>query len=326
MPRALIIGGSLGGLFAAHLLRSTGWEVRVFERNAEDLTGRGAGLSTHPQLIDVLRRIGIDFDESMGTKIGSIICLDRGGRVYLKTATARIMSSWGRLYRSLRDALPSQCYCLGRSLRKVEQDADGVAAAFADGSRERGELLVGADDGRSLARDESLPALQPEYAGYVAWRAMLDETEIAGDIRAEIFEHYTFCLADGELCLAYPVPGRNNETQVGRRAYNIVWYRPVEADRTLPDLCTDSQGRCHGTSIAPPLIRPQVVAAINADARAQLKPREARSAAERTWNLDELLRFHHLRSERLAAVFAQSRQELPSARPRESGHSGAASG
>ena len=29
--RALIVGGSLGGLFAAHQLRSIGWDVDVFE-------------------------------------------------------------------------------------------------------------------------------------------------------------------------------------------------------------------------------------------------------------------------------------------------------
>ena len=44
--RALVIGGSLGGLLAAHLLRREGWDVTVFERNADDLTGRGAGIST----------------------------------------------------------------------------------------------------------------------------------------------------------------------------------------------------------------------------------------------------------------------------------------
>jgi 2-polyprenyl-6-methoxyphenol hydroxylase-like FAD-dependent oxidoreductase len=413
MPRAVIIGGSLGGLFAAHLLRSAGWDVGVFERNAEDLTGRGAGLSTHPQLIDILRRIGIDFDESMGTKIGSIICLDRSGRAYMKTPTARIMSSWGRLYRSLRDALPSECYSLGRSFQRLEQDETSVTAVFDDGSRARGDLLVAADGGRSSVREQFLPGLQAEYAGYVAWRAMRDETDIPGDIRAEIFEHYTFCLPEGELCLAYPVPGRNNETQVGRRAYNIVWYRPVEPEHALPDLCTDSHGHCHGTTIAPPLIRPEVLAAMNASARAllapqiaeilartvqpffqpivelappnmvfgrvallgdaafvarphvgagvtkaaldaasladalaggditaglrryereqqpfgrglvalgrqeegaylsaQLEPREKHSTAERGWNLKELLQFHHLRSERLAAVLAQSRQGL----------------
>ena len=45
--RALIIGGSVGGLFAAHMLGRIGWEVDVFERAREDLAGRGAGIGTH---------------------------------------------------------------------------------------------------------------------------------------------------------------------------------------------------------------------------------------------------------------------------------------
>jgi 2-polyprenyl-6-methoxyphenol hydroxylase-like FAD-dependent oxidoreductase len=272
--RALIIGGSLGGLLAAHLLRSTGWDAIVFERNAEDLTGRGAGVSTHPQLIDILRRVGIDFDESMGIKVDAVICLDRDGNTYLQTETARTMSSWGRLYRSLRDPLPPESYRLGMSFIRVEQDANAVTAVFADGTRVRGDLLVGADGVRSTVREQFLPELAPQYAGYVAWRAMLDESEVPPDIRAEIFERYTFCLPEGELCLAYPVPGRNNETQPGRRAYNIVWYRPTAPD-TLADLCTDARGRCHGTTIPPPLIRPEVTAAIKATARALVAPQVA---------------------------------------------------
>ncbi len=94
-------------------------------------------------------------------------------------------------------------------------------------------------------------------------------------IRAEIFERYTFCLPEGELLLAYPVPGRNNETQVGRRAYNIVWYRPTEPTKELTDLCTDASGRCHGTAIPPPLIRPEVVAEIKAAARVLVAPQVA---------------------------------------------------
>ena len=273
--RALVIGGSLGGLLAAHLLRDAGWDVEVFERNAEDLTGRGAGISTHPQLIDILRRVGIDFDESMGIKVDIVICLDRSGHTYLETKTARTMSSWGRLYRSLRDPLPPQSYRLGMSLRHIEQDANSVTAVFADGSRVNGDLLVGADGLRSTVREQFLPDVQPVYAGYVAWRAMLDETEVPPDIRAEIFERYTFCLPDGELFLAYPVPGRNNETQAGRRAYNIVWYRPTDPDKALVDLCTDATGRYHGTAIPPPLIRPEVTAAIKATARALVAPQVA---------------------------------------------------
>ena len=104
---------------------------------------------------------------------------------------------------------------------------------------------------------------------------MLDESDVPPAIHAEIFERYTFCLPEGELFLAYPVPGRNNETQPGRRAYNIVWYRPADPDKTLADLCTDASGRRHGTSIPPPLIRPEVMAAIKATARALVAPQVA---------------------------------------------------
>ena len=273
--RALVIGGSLGGLLAANLLRNTGWDVIVFERNAEDLTGRGAGISTHPQLIDILHRVGIDFDESMGIKVDTVICLDKSGKTYLETKTARTMSSWGRLYRSLRDPLSDESYRLGMSLRRVEQDAHSVTAVFADGSRVSGDLLVGADGVRSTVREQFLPDIEPNYAGYVAWRAMLDESDVPADIRAEIFERYTFCLPEGELFLAYPVPGRNNETQAGRRAYNVVWYRPTERDTTLVDLCTDVTGRRHGTAIPPPLIRPEITAGIKATARALVAPQVA---------------------------------------------------
>ena len=272
--RALVIGGSLGGLFAAHLLRSAGWDVVIFERNPEDLAGRGAGLSTHPQLIDILRRLGIDFDESMGVKLDTFIFLDRSGKTYLEAKTARTMSSWGRLYRSLRDPWPSQSYRLGMSLLHVEQDSAGVTAVFADGARVSGDLVVGADGVRSTVREQFLPDVALNYAGYVAWRAMLDEREVPPDIHAEIFERYTFCLPEGELFLAYPVPGRNNETQVGRRAYNIVWYRPTDPD-TLVDLCTDASGRYHGSAIPPPLIRPEVIADIKATARALVAPQVA---------------------------------------------------
>ncbi len=273
--RALVIGGSLGGLLAAHLLSREGWDVTVFERNTEDLAGRGAGLSTHPELLDVLRSVDINFDESMGVKVDTILCLDASGCVYLKEKTARTMSSWGRLYRALRDPLPPDRYRLGMSLTGIEQRTGGVIARFSDGSSIDGELLVGADGVRSTVREQFLPDLQPGYAGYVAWRAMLDESEIPPDIRAEIFERYTFCLPEGELLLGYPVPGHNNETQPGRRAYNIVWYRPADPETTLLDLCTDAGGRYHGAGIPPPLIRPEISAAIKATARRLAAPQIA---------------------------------------------------
>jgi len=272
--RALVIGGSLGGLLAANLLRRSGWDALVFERNGEDLTGRGVGLGTHPQLTAVLRRAGIAFDETMGIKVPRVVCLDRTGKIMIEQPSARTMTSWSRLYRALRSTLPARDYRLGKKLRRIEQDADGVSATFEDDSRERGDLLVGADGIRSTVREQFLPRVQPVYAGYVAWRAVLDEARVPREAHRDIFELYTFCQPEGEQLLGYPVPGHDGNTVAGRRRYNIVWYRPADSV-ALDDMCTDASGRLHSGGIAPSLIRDAVLAAVKADAEALLAPQLA---------------------------------------------------
>ncbi len=222
----------------------------------------------------MLRRAGIAFDETMGIKVPKVICLDRDGKTIVEQPTSRTMSGWSRLYRALRDALPAQNYRLGKALRRIEQDADSVVAIFTDGTRERADLLVGADGVRSTVREQFLPQTQPVYAGYVAWRAVLDEAQVPHAIRREIFDMYTFCLPDGEQLLGYPVPGRDNDTQVGRRGYNIVWYRPTDA-QALAAICTDAAGVHHPAGIPPPLIRADVIARVKAEARALLAPQIA---------------------------------------------------
>ena len=272
--RALVIGGSLGGLLAANLLRRAGWHAVVFERNEDDLTGRGVGLGTHPQLITVLRRAGIAFDETMGIKVPKVVCLDRAGNIVLEQPSARTMSAWSRLYRALRAALPAHDYRLGKKLRRVEQDSGGVSAIFEDGTRERGDLLIGADGIRSTVREQFLPQAQPHYAGYVAWRAVLDESRLPRQAHREIFELYAFCLPEGEQLLGYPVPGHDGDTVPGRRRYNIVWYRPA-GSLELDDMCTDASGQLHTGGIAPSLIRSEVIARVKTDAEALLAPQLA---------------------------------------------------
>lgn len=274
MKRALVIGGSLGGLIAAHLLRSTGWDAVVFERNAEELASRGVGLGTHPQLIAILKRAGIDFDESMGLTPSKAVCLDRNGKTLIERPTARTLSGWSRLYRALLDGLPGESYRLGKRLIRVAQDGDGVTAFFADGTSERGDLLVGADGIRSAVRAQFLPDVQPLYAGYVAWRAVLDEADVPPDLWGEMVALYAFCLPEGEQLISYAVPGRDNDTAVGRRAYNIVWYRPVSPE-ALIDISTDAAGHYHALGIPPPLIRADVIARVKADARATIAPQVA---------------------------------------------------
>src|SRR5271170_1716586 len=101
-PRALVIGGSVGGLFAAHLLRSIGWDVLVFERNTDDLSGRGVGIGTQDALLATMQRIGMPVDATMAVEVLSCICLDSRGLIVHEMPLRRIMSAWPRFYLPLK--------------------------------------------------------------------------------------------------------------------------------------------------------------------------------------------------------------------------------
>ena len=77
--RALIVGGSMSGLLAALHLRRSGWDVDVFERVESELAGRGAGIVAQPDLIETLRRLGID-PTDLGVEIATRKILDTSGR------------------------------------------------------------------------------------------------------------------------------------------------------------------------------------------------------------------------------------------------------
>ncbi len=271
MPKALVIGGSLGGLLAANLLRSIDWKVQVFERVGDDLASRGAGIGTHDELLDIMARVGITVDASIGVQPESRTCIGRDGKMQHRMPRPRILSSWGRLYRALKDAFPVDDYYFNKSLVSFTDDASGVTARFADGSTAQGDLIIGADGIRSTVRAQSMPDVQPLYAGYVAWRGMVPEASLPEALHREMFAHNMVCYPDGDAMTAYAVPGPNNDVRPGHRAYNWVWYHPVNA-AGLAALCTDAHGVCHGMAIPPALIRIEAIAEMLATARRALAP------------------------------------------------------
>jgi 2-polyprenyl-6-methoxyphenol hydroxylase-like FAD-dependent oxidoreductase len=274
--RAIIIGGSMGGLFAALLLRRTGWRVDVYERVGAELAGRGAGIVTHPELWHVLERAGIRCDpERLGVAVSGRVVLDRNGAVAGELQLPQVLTSWGRLYRLLRAALPNDEYHPGKVLDTLHQDAAGVTARFADGTVETGDLLIAADGIHSTVRAQLLPSARPLYAGYVAWRGLVDEQKLSSDTRAALCSSFGFCLPSGEQMLGYPVAGAGEELTPGRRGYNFVWYRPADVGGELRRLLTDADGTRHELSIPPTRIRPDVVAAMRRDAARLLAPQFA---------------------------------------------------
>lgn len=268
--KALIIGGSIAGLFAALLLRRLGIEVAVFERARSELSGRGAGIATHPQIPAVLDLLGLD-TRALGVTIGIRRMLDGGGRVVAEHERRQTMTSWDRLFTLLRTALPDACYRREHEFVRFEQGGGTVTAHFADGSAATGDLLVGADGLRSSVRATLLPEHPPHYAGYVAWRALASERMFAPTLHAALFDALAFCLPAGEQMLGYPVAGSGNDLRPGYRRYNIVWYRPAD-EAALARLLTDVNGFSHDISIPPPLIPDATIAELRVAADSILAP------------------------------------------------------
>ncbi len=270
--RAIVIGGSLCGLLTANLLRRDGWKVDIYERVADELAGRGAGIVTHPELLEALTRCGIAVDDSIGVAVSGRVTLGADGAVVGMLAMPQIMTSWARLYALLKALVPAGSYHSGHGLERVEQSGGGVTAIFANGKRAEADLLIGTDGIRSTVRAQYLPAVVPQYAGYIAWRGLVEERDISPRTHADLLERLAFCLPTGEQMLGYPVAGAANTTVRGQRRYNWVWYRPAAEDTALADLLTDAAGRRHDISIPPPLTRADVIEAMRRDSDRLLAP------------------------------------------------------
>ena len=264
--RVIVAGGSIAGLFAGALLRAPGFTVDVFERSGEALASRGAGIVSHPELFDALRAAGVAAPDEVGVEVVGRSC---------STATAACSASM-RCRRSCCPGTASTACCArsfptatttpARPIEGFEQDADGVTVHLAGGRRERAAWLLGADGIRSTVRRQLLPDLAPAYAGYVAWRGLLDERAISPAAWAVLGERLMFCLPPGEQMLGYPVPGADEATA----RPPPLQRRLVPPGRRGSSALTGRDGRRHDLSIPPR----QVAASAVADA-----PRRRRCAA-----------------------------------------------
>ena len=189
--KAIVAGGSIGGLFAAAALMRRGWEVTVCERTGVELSGRGAGIVTHPELVAALEEVGAPTAE-LGVPVAERVAFDiDGGRVH-RVAFPQVVTSWDRIHQLLRALIPAGAHRLGRTVTGYEDRGGAVRVRFAEGGGDEADLLVGADGFRSAVRGQMLPAVAPEYSGYVVWRAVAEEADLPAAVHAAIFAPFGF--------------------------------------------------------------------------------------------------------------------------------------
>lgn len=255
--RAIVCGGSIGGLFAALLLGKRGWDVTVLERNATELSGRGAGIVTHDLLCRLLVAAG-GATENLGVAVEHRVVYALDGSEVMRAALPQVVTSWDRVHSMLRALVPEGHYHLGVPVGGYRQDAQSATVLCDDGRTFEADVVIGADGFRSAIRAQMHPAVQPEYAGYVVWRALAREADLPRDVLDSAFPYFALYLPTGLQIVGYPIAGPGNDLRPGHRRYNFVWYVPADAAQ-LNDMLTDAGGTRHSLSIPPPLVRDDVV-------------------------------------------------------------------
>ena len=275
MAHVLVLGGSLGGLLVANMLLRAGHAVQVIEKAAASLDGRGAGIVTHAALFEALQHAGVTVDASIGVEVRLRVALDRDGEVVSRHAMTQILSSWSRLYQLLRSALPDDCMAGGATVSAVSQTPASITLSCEDGRTFEGDLLIASDGLRSVIRQQLAPHIVPEYAGYVGWRGVCDESVLSQRTLGSVFDCFGFGLPPGEQLIGYPVAGAENATVRGKRRFNFVWYRPAPDAAQLAQMLTDADGVLYPLGIAPNKVSWRQVGSMRSAARTLLAPQFA---------------------------------------------------
>lgn len=231
--RVVIVGGSIGGLAAAVVLRRAGARVRVLERSAEDLGRRGGGIGIEPSLVAAV--LGLTTDEDLGL---AVTTRERrrvvmGGRAFDEPMPLHA-TGYGLLQARLRRALPDHVVRLGCGVVDLSQDRAGVGLRLHTGEEHHADLLVGADGYRSTTRrllwGDAADAGRT-YAGYVLWRGVIDEAAVPRSLWSAIDGALHVVSAPPYHFVAYTIPGLDGALAPGSRRLNWGWYFPLTPER-----------------------------------------------------------------------------------------------
>lgn len=254
-------------------LRRLGHNVTIYERSPTPLLhDQGAGVVAG----DEVHKFMSKYDKSKRP-----IAVDSKQRLYLNKAGDVIdredkiqrMTSWDLLYfvaRANFDRVESEYlqgyevpkndggegdYEYGRKVTGISEQGDRVKVTFEHvrdkESKETedviADLVIVADGASSTVRRLLSPS-SPErtYAGYVAFRGTVPETELSASAAEVFVEKFPFFHSEGQQILAYTIPGKAGTLEVGKRPVNWVWYVNVVGNsQEYKDTMTDKNGNTH---------------------------------------------------------------------------------
>jgi len=273
MPHVAVVGGSIGGLTAALLLRDTGCEVDVFERSTTLLNGFGAGIVAQPELVRYLLERTPTTLAEIGVPSRSIRYLRAdSGELIGEVAAEWSYTSYAALYGRLLKAFGRGRYHLGEALVGLRDNDGLVELRFATGRVIECDLAVCADGGFSTARRRLL-GITPEYAGYVSWRGLVDRALLSPEAWLFFDERFTYGLLPDSHIIAYPIPIIGDRLELAGRQVNFQWYWNIPEGPELDEMMTGRDGLRRPVSVHADDVQEHLVEELHRRARREIAVR-----------------------------------------------------
>lgn len=275
---AIVVGGSIGGLTTALLLRELGFHVDVYERTPVPLDGRGSGIVLQPDTVRWFAERSRQNLTDLHTATDYVQYLDLSGAVIHRERAVWTYTSWGTFYRALLSDFGTAHYHYGEFACGFDQDADSVTVRFVSGKTARADLVVFADGISSPAREYFDAEAKLVYAGYVGWRGTVALSDLSAQARATLSDAITYVVIPNSHITMYPIPGEDS-LDVADRLMNYVWYRNVPAGPALTELVTDKRGFTGSVSVHPGQVQDRFVDELRSAAGSLLAPAVAEVVA-----------------------------------------------
>jgi len=180
-PSVSIIGGGIGGLFAANALLAQGLRVAVYEQ-APALGEIGAGVYVTPNAVRHLERVGLGpAVEKSGARVGPQSAYFRHDGAPVTRVQVTDAAGWNACFgmhradyvEFLAAKLPQGVVHTGHRAVRYEE-AGGVARVrFANGAVAEADAVVGADGIHSEMRPFVFPPSKPVFHGTISYRGLV---------------------------------------------------------------------------------------------------------------------------------------------------------
>jgi salicylate hydroxylase len=176
-----IVGGGIGGLFAANALLANGLKVSVYEQ-APALGEIGAGVYLTPNAVRHLQRVGLGpATEKYGALVGPQSHYFRHNGEPIAPVQVADASGWNANYGMhradlvdfLTANLPNDIVHCGHRATGFAQSGDTARVTFDNGATIEADVVVAADGIHSELRPYVFPPSKPVFHGTISYRGLV---------------------------------------------------------------------------------------------------------------------------------------------------------